>query len=114
MLSEHFKRSEFACKCGCGFDTVDYELLVVLEDVREWANNIVHINSGCRCEQCNAYIGGSSGSQHMEPRAGDIVVRGRTPREVYEYLDERYPNKYGIGSYETFTHIDTRVNKARW
>jgi hypothetical protein len=50
----------------------------------------------------------------MKPRAADIVVRGKTPREVYEYLDERYPNKYGIGSYETFTHIDTRVKKARW
>jgi uncharacterized protein YcbK (DUF882 family) len=53
-------------------------------------------------------------SQHIKGRAADIAVKGKTPKEVYEYLDERYPNKYGIGSYEMFTHIDTRINKARW
>ncbi|EAS4214514.1 serine/threonine protein kinase, partial [Salmonella enterica] len=26
MISKYFKRSEFACKCGCGQDTVDAEL----------------------------------------------------------------------------------------
>jgi uncharacterized protein YcbK (DUF882 family) len=114
MLSEHFKRSEFACKCGCGFDTVDYELLVVLEDVRGWACGITKILSGCRCNRHNETVGGSVDSQHKLSRAADIVIRTKTPKEVYEYLDERYPNKYGIGSYETFTHIDTRTNKARW
>jgi uncharacterized protein YcbK (DUF882 family) len=114
MISEHFKRSEFACKCGCGFDTVDYELILVLEAVRAWANGMCKVLSGCRCSRHNETVGGSTGSQHKVSRAADIVIRTKTPKEVYEYLDERYPNKYGIGSYETFTHIDTRDIKARW
>jgi uncharacterized protein YcbK (DUF882 family) len=114
MLSEHFKRSEFACKCGCGFDTVDHELIVVLEDVRVWACGMTKILSGCRCNRHNETVGGSTNSQHKLSKAADIVIRTKTPKEIYEYLDERYPNKYGIGNYGTFTHIDTRTNKARW
>ena len=33
-LSENFSRHEFACKCGCGNDTVDAELIRVLQSVR--------------------------------------------------------------------------------
>jgi uncharacterized protein YcbK (DUF882 family) len=94
---------------------MDHETNVVLEDLWEWAGGTwVRINSGCRCPSYNVEIGGSEDSWHMKARAADVVVGGKTPKEVYEYLDERYPNKYGIGSYETFTHIDTRVKKARW
>ena len=35
QLSQYFKRSEFACKCGCGFNVVDTELLDVLIDVKK-------------------------------------------------------------------------------
>jgi hypothetical protein len=34
MISENFARSEFRCKCGCGLDTVDTELLRLLENIR--------------------------------------------------------------------------------
>ena len=30
-----------------------------------------------------------------------------------QYYD-KYPDKYGIGMYSSFTHIDTRRTKARW
>jgi len=53
-LSKHFYRDEFACQCGCGFDTVDHELVKILEDVRKTFNAPVHISSGCRCEKHNA------------------------------------------------------------
>ena len=114
MIGKHFKRSEFACKCGCGFDTIDYELIVVLEGLREWAGNALLVSSGCRCEKYNAYIGGVKDSQHVKARAADCLVCGKTPQEVYEYLDELYPDKYGLCNYQTFTHIDTRAKKGRW
>jgi hypothetical protein len=37
-LSAHFSRSEFACKCGCGFDDVKPDLIEALEALRAILN----------------------------------------------------------------------------
>ena len=122
MISEHFSRSEFDCKCGCGQNTVDAELITVLEDVRNHFGVPVIVASGNRCLAYNEmvqsvdpdYIPFSSNSQHMYSKAADIIVQGITAIEVYKYLANKYVGKYGIGSYLTFTHIDVRVDAARW
>lgn len=113
-LSKHFSRSEFACKCGCGFDTVDAELITVLEGLREQLGRPVRINSACRCEKDNARVGGAKSSQHLTGKAADITVDDISPMGVFSYLTGKYPDSYGIGRYKTFTHIDSRSNKARW
>jgi uncharacterized protein YcbK (DUF882 family) len=60
-------------------------------------------------------VGGEPKSQHMLGRAADVIVVGHTPQEVQDYLTTQYPHRYGIGRYDTFTHIDTRSNgPARW
>jgi uncharacterized protein YcbK (DUF882 family) len=116
MLSEFFHRSEFACKCGCGFNTVDAELLEALEAVRKYFGNPVIITSGCRCPDYNRSIDGASPkSQHMRGRAADIIVKDVPAGEVYSFLTRKYYNVYGIGKYADFTHIDTRTGSAvRW
>lgn len=114
-LSNYFDRSEFRCRDDCGFDTIDYETLVVLEKTREHFNAPVIINSPCRCEIHNRAVGGAVESQHLRARAVDFVVQGVSPAAVQAYLIQTYPGKYGIGSYATFTHLDTRTNgPARW
>ena len=116
MKSKYFKRKEFACKCGCGFSTVDAELLQVLEEAREDLGPIV-ISCGARCPEHNAAVGGADGSKHKLGLAADIYVVGnRVPHEeVQEYFLNKYPNQYGIGRYNTFTHIDVRPEgPARW
>ena len=113
-LSTFFKREEFECQCGCGFDTVDAELLDVLDTVRAHLNAPVKINSACRCTAHNKSVGGSLTSQHTKGRAADIVVKGIDPEIVYQFLNDNYANKYGIGKYDTFTHYDIRKKKARW
>jgi uncharacterized protein YcbK (DUF882 family) len=92
-LSEHFSRSEFACRCGCGFDSISPELIT---------------------EKHNAKVGGVPNSQHVQGIAADIVVSGRTPALVADYLERKYPDRYGVGRYSSFTHIDVRPVKARW
>ena len=114
MLNKHFKRREFACRCGCGTSTVDAELLQVVTDVREHFGAPVVITSGHRCAKHNANVGGAKNSMHLTGKAADIKVQGITPYHVWSYLTERYPNKYGIGSYPNFTHIDVREGCARW
>lgn len=115
MKSKYFKRREFKCKCGeCRYEAVDCELLEVLEDVREWADGPVSITSGIRCPDHNAAVGGAPDSQHVHGLAADIKVKDIDPDEVYRYLDSKYPDKYGIGVYNNWVHIDVRPTRARW
>ena len=113
-LNRFFDRDEFACKCGCGFNTVDAELLHVLTVMRKHFNAAVSLSSGCRCETHNRNEGGSENSQHLIGRGADVTVYGVSPGEVYMWLNSKYPNKYGLGRYKSFTHIDTRSIQARW
>jgi uncharacterized protein YcbK (DUF882 family) len=115
-LSPHFQRSEFECPCGlCNTDpVVDHTLIEVLEDVRTHFDKSITVTSGTRCIYHNISVGGSEESQHLTGRAADIIVRSRAPHEIVEYLDNKYPNTLGIGSYATFTHVDSRTKRARW
>lgn len=111
---KYFSREEMACKCGCKFNTVDYELAMVLDTLREFFNTPVTITSGCRCVDHNKAVGGSPNSKHLLGIAADIKVKGVSPKEVYEYLDTKYTTKYGIGLYSSWVHIDVRKHRARW
>ncbi len=106
-----FKRSEFACKCGCGFDTVDIDLLKILKVIRyHFGGKPVIIKSGCRCLKHNTNEGGSKKSYHLLAQAADIQVKGIEPSKVQEYLKDW---EGGLGSYNSFTHIDIGP-KRRW
>ncbi|SHI09889.1 Peptidase M15 [Pantoea sesami] len=113
-LSKNFSRSEFACRCGCGFDDISSELIVVLEGVRLHFGSPVKITSGCRCEKHNASVGGAPKSQHVQGIAADIVVAGISSDRVADYLELQFPERYGVGRYSRWTHIDVRHEKARW
>lgn len=113
-ISKNFSRSEFACKCGCGFQTIDVDLIKILETIRSHFKEPVKINSACRCDEHNARVKGSQASKHKQGIAADIIVRDVKPYDVYLFLDSFMPNSYGLGLYKTFTHVDVRKIKARW
>jgi len=118
-----FTRSEYACKCGCGYDTVDYELDIVMDDIRAYFGERVFINRGASCIDHNDivqfeanpnYIFGTSESQHLYGKACDFWVENVHANIVADYLETKYPDKYGIGRYNGRTHIDVRHIKTRW
>jgi uncharacterized protein YcbK (DUF882 family) len=117
-ISQHFARIEFACRCGnCPASTdptIDVTLIRVLEELRDHFGNPITVTSGVRCKAYNASVGGKPFSKHREGRASDIVIKGVPAAAVYRYLDERYSDRYGLGKYNTFTHVDSRLTKARW
>ncbi len=114
-LSKNFSREEFKCRCGnCDYDTVDAELVIVLQQLRDHFLSPITITSGNRCPTYNSGVGGSKGSYHIRGRAADIQIKDVSPLIVQSYLKEAYPNKFGIGSYALFTHIDTRTKAGRW
>lgn len=115
QLSRSFKREEFKCKCGnCDYDTVDVELVILLQELRDHFKAPIRVTSGNRCPAHNQDVGGSKSSYHIRGRAADIQVKDVSAFVVQDYIREKYPDKYGLGSYSLFTHIDTRTNYGRW
>lgn len=113
MLSKNFNEEEFACSC-CKETKINTELVAVLQKLRDVFGASVTITSSYRCPKHNAEAGGAKKSQHLLGTAADIIVKGFSPALVYQYLDRTYPDCYGLGKYNTFTHIDVRTSKARW
>jgi uncharacterized protein YcbK (DUF882 family) len=122
-LTDNFDRKEFACSCGCGFDTVDHELLQALQayadSLKVGGNRVsIIVNSGCRCPARNEREGGKPNSQHLKGRAADIQVfsngRKLQPADVAHWF-ETYYKHFGIGIYPSFIHLDSRSGgPARW
>lgn len=112
QVSEHFNRGEFACKCGCGFAAVDVELLSIAEMVRSFIGPFTP-NSVCRCVKHNKDIGGAEHSKHLWGIAMDIP--SKNPLRLFNYLNDKFPDKYGIGIYDWGVHIDVRLDgPKRW
>ena len=89
-----------------------------LQYVRDNVAMPITINSAYRCETHNKSVGGSSRSQHLVAKASDIVVKGKTPKEVVEVIEmliqKGVMKQGGLSAYSTFTHYDIRGYKARW
>lgn len=123
-LSPNFIEQEFACHhCGACIE-IDQKLLDVLETLRAGLGVLdpvaVVIMSGYRCPAHNKAVGGAPNSQHMYGTAADIrVTRSKTgrpvpPKQVADWLEEKYPNSLGLGRYKGWTHVDVRPHRARW
>ena len=116
QISKNFKVKEFACKDGSDIVLVDPLLLWVLQNVRDYFGKPLNISSAYRTPSHNQKpsVGGSADSRHMYGMAADFSVKGVDPSEVQEYLEKIMPNTGGIGKAKTYTHVDTREEKARW
>ena len=82
----HFKKSEFACKDGCGFDSINHNLVALLEDIRShFGGKPLVITSGCRCAKHNAKVGGVQGSRHVLGKASDFYIKGVSTTDLLNY-----------------------------
>lgn len=113
-LSANFKVREFACTDGSDPIFVDSELVNVLQKIRAHFGKPVTITSAYRTPGRNKAVGGKPYSMHLYGKAADIKVKNVSPAKVAAYAEKLLPNKGGIGTYSTFTHIDVRNVKARW
>jgi len=80
----------------------------------------VLINSWYRDRLYNYTIGGVTNSMHTTGGAADITKIGWSHREVADWFaNHQEADKFGIGRYNSFTHIDIRGKldrpaPARW
>ena len=105
QLTEHFNLSEFvrsdtATRLGIDNSINDPEIIAniknlcehVLEPLRAYSNCPILINSGYRCPQLNAAVGGSRRSQHMKGEACDIrITDSATGNRWFHWMKENLP-----------------------
>ena len=113
-LSTNFRVKEFACTDGSDPIFIDSDLVNVLQKIRTHFGKSVTITSAYRTPSKNKAVGGQTYSQHLYGKAADIKVNGVSPKKVAAYAETLLKNKGGIGTYNTFTHIDVRATKSRW
>ena len=124
----HFKFSEFDCKCNScqstgtsGKVNMDADFLERLD----YARSIVRgrtpfvITSGFRCEAHNAKVGGrqkshsSKGSSHMYGCAADIAATTSIARfQITQALIEAGFSRIGISAKGGFIHVDSDADKT--
>ena len=113
-VSTNFRVKEFACTDGSDPIFIDSDLVNVLQKIRTHFGKAVTITSAYRTPGKNKAVGGTTYSQHLYGKAADIKVNGVSPKKVAAYAETLLKNKGGIGTYSTFTHVDTRATKSRW
>ena len=110
-MAKYFKISEFDCKCGCGKNNIDDELVKKLDRVREKAGIPIVVSSGCRCEKHNKEEGGKENSAHLSGLAVDMkAISSGTRWKLMEALFTTGFNRIGMG--KTFIHADIDIAKS--
>lgn len=121
---KYFTREEFRCQCGgkyCnGFPAEMAEETVRLADeIRRRAGAPLNVNSGVRCKQHNADVGGVWNSLHLTGQAIDLAPIGGNIlatrlQEIAEQVQaEKMPGRGGLGRYDWGVHIDNG-KYSRW
>jgi len=116
QLSTNFSLKEFNSKDGA--ITPEHvinnlkELALNLQLIRDHINKPIGINSGYRSPQHNKKVGGATNSYHVKGMAGDLVVKGMTPKELFNIIDQLIKSGKikagGLKAYNTFVHYDIR------
>ena len=116
-LSEHFSEDEFWCRgqdqgtCNCGHSLkIDSRLIELLEELRDiTGGKPLHINSGYRCPDHNAAVGGVSNSQHTKGTAADVARPAHLSFDEFAWYVDQLPfDGIGLYRFSDFIHCDTR------
>ena len=108
--TKNFKVSEFECKCGCGANDISQTVINMCQKIRENLGLPVRINSGYRCKQHNAKVGGVKNSYHTQGLAADLSC-AKGALALWTVIQNMWNNgelpelSYAI-KYANFVHID--------
>lgn len=118
---QFFSRAEFKCQCGgkyCnGYPAEPAEETVRMADeIRKRVGVPLTVNSGLRCKQHNAEVGGVPNSLHTTGQAVDLSG-AISPSKLYaiaqEVHAEKIPGRGGLGLYGWGIHEDNG-KYSRW
>lgn len=103
---KYFQKSEFACKCGCGADSMEEKLVKTADKVRAYFGKPITVSSGRRCAKHNAKVGGVSNSRHLSGKAMDFCVSGIPALLVLPYVQKQPEIRYAYAIDNNFVHMD--------
>lgn len=106
QLTRNFWRSEFACKCGCGFDAIRLTLVGVLQLCRDMIGKPITVTSGCRCPDRNAEAGGEPNSYHVTAEAIDFTTASSFDLALIANRLNRWGGGFHFYQDRKFIHID--------
>lgn len=121
QLSEHFKASEFQCKCGKPHDfLVSEELVQNLEKLHRALNcKNIHVSSGFRCPAHDKAVGGKGSGKHTQGLAADVICYAKDGLPISSKIvsckaqDIGFTGIANITTAYTSTHLDMR-DKGKW
>jgi uncharacterized protein YcbK (DUF882 family) len=114
QLTKDFNVIEFACHDGtavpqnllCNVQALAEQLQVLRDD----AGVPILIMSGYRTKEHNRKVGGATRSQHLLAKAGDLVTKTLTPKQLHARIEKLIKagkmKNGGLGLYKTFVHYD--------
>lgn len=84
QLSNHFKLSEFVCRCGkCNGTNPNTKLIRLLEILRANLNcKYITVTSGYRCPEYSVKVGGYSTDAHTKNLAADVICYDQNNRII--------------------------------
>jgi|TARA_R110000824_G_scaffold190294_1_gene371817 zinc D-Ala-D-Ala carboxypeptidase len=101
---KYFKKSEFTCKCGCGKNIINDDLLFQLDRARGFAGIPFKISSGYRCEN-HPESKKNPTSSHITGLAADIECKDSNTRAIMmDALVYAEFERYGL--HKSFIHVD--------
>ncbi|MBF0421227.1 MAG: DUF882 domain-containing protein [Magnetococcales bacterium] len=106
----YFTHNELASRDGSLI--LHQGFLDALIALREAWGRPMRINCCYRTPEHNRAVGGAANSQHLYGNAADVHMP-RDEQEAFKALAESM-GWNGIGTYQTFIHIDRRDTHARW
>lgn len=114
QLTKDFTYAELKCPCGkCDGGSLDVGALTKLQALRDYCGFPLFVDSGCRCTEHNAAVGGKPGSYHLKGEAFDLKADTREKRlKIKEGANK--VGFHGIGVGRNFIHVDIRKNPASW
>ena len=115
MRWPNFTRDEFACKCGCGTNEVDDQVIDKAQEYRTALGFALPVTSGYRCPKHPVEARKSKPGTHAAGLAVDFGIRGDRARQLLK-LVMTDPGIQGIGinqkGAQRFIHIDLAPDRS--
>lgn len=106
----YFVPKEFACKCGryCdGYPAQMQRSVVELADrARTELKGVGFVSSGLRCPRHNADVGGVSNSRHLNGKAIDLRIEGKSAKQTLAWVQKQSEVRYAYAIDANYVHMD--------
>jgi hypothetical protein len=106
----YFVPKEFACKCGryCdGYPAQMQRSVVELADrARAELKGVGFVSSGLRCPRHNANVGGVSNSRHLNGKAIDLRIEGKSAKQTLAWVQKQPEVRYAYAIDANYVHMD--------